>query len=118
MNVALGTLGKAVGEIQQLFLLSLTLTNHRAMLQEIKESQGLVMAGLWEDMEGKLSSDLMPTNTLGNILQTIVMEGAPLLFSPREENLHLFYEVMQLEVQPMSYVDALMMYLALPLPGI
>jgi len=88
------------------------------MLHEIEESQGWVMAGLREAIAGKLSSDLMPTNTLLNILQTIVMEGVPLLFSPNEENLHLFYEVMQLEVRSTRHMDTLMMYLAVPLPGI
>lgn len=49
------------------------------MVLEIKESPGFVIAGLREAITGKLS-DFMRANTQSNILYTIVMERAPLLF--------------------------------------
>lgn len=63
------------------------------------------MARLREAIVGKLPSDLMSANTQLNIFYAIVMEGMTLLFSPKEGNLHLFYDVMQLEVQPKGHVD-------------
>jgi len=118
LDWAVKGLGKSVGETQRLFLLSLTLENYRSVLKRIRHDQYALIGGLRDAIKGHLSPELLPPDAILNILLQLSREGVQLIFPPREQDVHLYYDLIHVTVRPGISSGQLIMYLALPLPGL